>query len=181
MRGRKNNKRFAALRFTVFLLAGSGLGAVILLVGGRFHFPSSSPQTARAGDQHEAEPIAADLVAAIRNADAQAVRKLLDNGADVNARNAEGDTPLILASFYGSPECVELLVEKGADVNAANKAGATPLIRAATDYEKARLLVAAGANVHARTTLGNTPLILAARRAGNSRTVQLLVQRGADA
>ena len=40
----------------------------------------------------------------------------------------------------------------------------------------------AGAKVRVRTAdLGNTPLILAARRAGNSRTVQLLLERGADA
>jgi hypothetical protein len=43
------------------------------------------------------------------------------------------------------------------------------------------LLVAAGAKVRVRTALGNTPLILAARRAGNSRTVRLLLDRGADA
>src|SRR5262249_30353017 len=66
-------------------------------------------------------------------------------------------------------------------VNAANKAGTTPLIRAATNYEKTRLLVAAGAKVRVRTALGNTPLILAARRAGNSRTVKFLLDRGADA
>ena len=75
------------------------------------------------GEQRETEPIAADLVTAIRNADVQAVRQLLDNGADVNARDAEGNTPLILASFYAGPECVELLIDKGADVNAANRAG----------------------------------------------------------
>jgi len=41
--------------------------------------------------------------------------------------------------------------------------------------------VAAGASVRTRTALGNTPLVLAARRAGNSRTVKLLLDRGADA
>src|SRR5262249_5513141 len=127
------------------------------------------------------KPIAAELATAIRNADGQLIRTLLDNGADVNARDAEGNTPLILASFYAGPACVGLLIEKGADVNAANKAGATALIRAATDYEKTRLLVAAGANVRARTALGNTPLILAARCPGNSRTVKLLLERGANA
>ena len=122
------------------------------------------------------------LAAAIRDADAQAVGKLIEAGADVNARDAEGNTPLILASFYAGPRCVELLLEKGADPNAANRSGVTALIRAATDYEKTRLLVDAGAKVRVRTAdLGNTPLILAARRAGNSRTVRLLLERGADA
>jgi ankyrin repeat protein len=124
--------------------------------------------------------MAADLVVAIRNANVSAVRKLLDIGVDVNARDAQGNTPLILASFYAGPECAKVLIDKGADVNAANKAGVTPLIRAATDYEKTRLLVTAGATVQVRTALGNTPLILAARRAGNWRTVQLLLQRGAN-
>src|SRR5262245_56667032 len=166
MCGRKSYKRFAGLGVAIVLFAG--LGVAIVLFSGR------------PGDLRKAKPITADLVTAIRNADAQAVRRLLENGTDVNARDAEGNTPLILASFYASPECLELLIEKGADVNAANKAGATPLIRAATDYEKTRLLVAAGANIQVRTALGNTPLILAARRAGNTRTVQLLLERGAN-
>jgi ankyrin repeat protein len=140
------------------------------------------PSTARAGDQHAAKPIAPSLVAAIRDGDAPEVRKLLDDGADVNARDPEGNTPLILASFYASPEFVVLLLEKGADPNAANRTGVTALIRAATNYEKTRLLVDAGAKVRVRTAdLGNTPLILAARRPGNSRTVKLLLEQGASA
>jgi ankyrin repeat protein len=132
--------------------------------------------------QPAAKPIAADFVAAIRKGDTDAIRRLLDNGADVNARDADGNTPLILASFYAGPECVELLLKKGADANATNKAGVTALIRAATNYEKTRLLVDAGAKVEVRTAdLGNTPLILAARHAGYSRTVQLLLEHGADA
>ena len=44
------------------------------------------------------------------------------------------------------------------------------------------MLIDAGAKVGVRTAdLGNTPLILAARRAGNSRTVRLLLERGAGA
>jgi ankyrin repeat protein len=181
MRGRNSFKRFLGMAVALFLLVGSGLGVAVFLFAGRPRFTSSSPQSAPAGDQRETKAMAAELVAAIRNGDTQAVRTMLDNGADVNARDAEGNTPLILASFYASPQCVELLINKGAEVNAANKAGATALIRAATDYDKTRSLVAGGAKVRARSALGNTPLILAARRAGNSRTVELLLERGADA
>ena len=171
VRGRKSNrKRFSDMRVAIVLFA-------ILS-----QFQPLSPRTVRAGDRSEAKPIAPDLVTAIRDADAQAVGILIDNGADVNGRDAQGNTPLILASFYASPKCVELLLEQGAQVNAANAAGVTALIRAATNYEKTRLLVEAGAKVRVRTAdLGNTPLILAARRAGNSRTVKLLLERGASA
>jgi ankyrin repeat protein/mono/diheme cytochrome c family protein len=160
----------------------SDLGAAILLFAGLSQLQPFSPRTVRAGDPREAKSIAPELVTAIRDADAQAVRKLIENGADVNARDAEGNTPLILASFYAGPQCVELLLENGADPNAANRSGVTALIRAATNYKKTRLLIDAGAKVGVRTAdLGNTPLILAARRAGNSRTVQLLLERGASA
>jgi ankyrin repeat protein len=158
------------------------MGVAILLVAGLSHFHPLSPRPVRAGDGREAQPMAPRLVTAIRDGDAAAVRKLLEDGADVNARDAEGNTPLILASFYANPKCVEFLLEKGANANATNKAGVTALIRAATNEEKTRLLVEAGADVRVRTAdLGNTPLILAARRAGNSRTVKLLLERGANA
>jgi ankyrin repeat protein len=170
----KSYQRFAVLGLAIALSAG--LGFAIVLIAGRAHFRPAPSPAVRAG-----APSAADLFTALRNTNAQAVRKLLEDGADVNALDAEDNTPLILASFHASPECVELLIQHGADVNAANRAGATALVRAATSYDKTRLLVAAGANVRVRTALGNTPLLLAARRAGNSRTVRLLLERGADA
>ena len=158
------------------------LGAAILLCAGLFRFQPLWPRTDRADGPRQDAPPASALAAAIRDADAEAVGKLIEAGADVNARDAEGNTPLILAAFYAGPRCVELLLEKGADPNAANRSGVTALVRAATDYEKARLLVDAGAKVGVRTAdLGNTPLILAARRAGNSRTVRLLLGHGAGA
>jgi ankyrin repeat protein len=181
MRLRTSYKGFLGVGVAIVLCAGVGLGVALVTGASRSQLPSSSPRPVRTGDQHQLKAVAEDLVAAIRNGDVQVVRKLLDTRADVNTRDAEGNTPLILASFYASPQCVALLIDKGADVNAANKAGATALIRAATSYHKTRLLVAAGAKVRVRTALGNTPLILAARRAGNSRTVQLLLARGADA
>lgn len=57
---------------------------------------------------------------------------LLDAGADPNARNELGMTPLHLA---GCPEMVELLVDHGADVDARSNEGSTPLVVFAADAE----------------------------------------------
>jgi hypothetical protein len=91
-----------------------GHGVAILLFAGLSQFQPLSPPTVRAGDQREAKPMAPDLVTAIRDADEQAIRSLIEAGADVNARDAEGNTPLILASFYASPRCVALVLAKAA-------------------------------------------------------------------
>ena len=52
---------------------------------------------------------------------------LLDNKADVNKADKDGDTPLYAASETGHYDVANLLVEKGAAVDKANKDGITPL------------------------------------------------------
>ena len=59
------------------------------------------------------------------------VQLLIANGADVNAKNEDGCTPLHDAAWSGHKEIVELLITAGADVNAGDKNGATPLDLAA--------------------------------------------------
>jgi len=49
----------------------------------------------------------------------------LDEGADVNARDCDGDTALMLAAERGHIELVKVLLKNGADVNAANLNGET--------------------------------------------------------
>src|SRR5262249_51259787 len=90
MRGRTSYKRFLGMGVALLLFAGLGMGAKLLLFAGQSQFPASSPRTVHNDDHRDAKVIAADLVTAIRHADRQAIRKLLDNGADVNARDAEG-------------------------------------------------------------------------------------------
>ena len=59
-------------------------------------------------------------------------RLLIDLGADVNAANDRGNTPLHDAVLKDFASVVEFLVARGADVNAVNQGGQTPLVLAET-------------------------------------------------
>jgi uncharacterized protein len=53
------------------------------------------------------------------------VRRLLEQGADVNARDRDGDTALMFAAFKGHTAIVGLLLAYGADAQARAKNGWT--------------------------------------------------------
>lgn len=73
---------------------------------------------------------------------------LVGKGANVNARDAKGVTPLVVAANLGFVEGVEFLIERGAKVDESNNAGETPLITAVhnRNTELMRVLLGAGAN-----------------------------------
>lgn len=56
---------------------------------------------------------------------------LIKNGADVNAKNEYGETPLHLAASNEYDNMVEFLIKNGADINAKTERGNTPLQYAA--------------------------------------------------
>ena len=101
-------------------------------------------------------------------------------GVNVNARNADGSTPLQWAVYEGDAPEVRRLIDLGADVRAANDYGATPMSLAAevADTEILKLLLDAGADPDSPNAEGMTALMLVART-GNVEAARLLLDRGA--
>lgn len=121
------------------------------------------------------------LMQAAELGSADAVKLLLDSGADVNARNPFNVTALLRAAT--DPAKVRILLESGADVNATSKQGRTPLMIAATCdgcVETVWLLIAKGARVTSQDGQGRTALYSAVE-ANDLETMRLLVEKGASA
>ena len=153
------------------------VAAVVALV-------ATSPASARTAfaQTDDAARLDADrLIAAAKQGDAEAVRTLLQAGADAGAAEADGSTGLLWAVYSDSYETAQLLLEAGADPNGANDLGATPLWAAGQNRSATMtdLLLAAGADPNIALLAGETPVMVAAR-AGAADVVDRLARAGAD-
>ena len=128
-----------------------------------------------------AAPPEAALSDAARRADWAEVRTLLEQGADVNAREGDGSTALHWASYHDNRDVVDLLLGAGAEIDAANDLGVTPLWAACENGSAvmAGMLLGAGADPNRALPFGETPLMTASR-AGNADVVARLLAAGAE-
>ena len=123
------------------------------------------------------------LMIALKKGFSVIAKILLIAGADVNARDPLGLTPLLVTcgnNTAGYKEIAELLIKKGAFINIRDKLGNTPLLLALSggSTEIARLLIERGSDVFSRTRKGETPLSLAKKAQAND-IVELLADKGA--
>ncbi len=94
---------------------------------------------------------------------------LIAKGANVNARDAKGVTPLVSAVNANFVEGVELLLGKGARLDESNNAGETPIITAVHNRNVAmiRMLLKAGADPDRADNSGRSAKDYAALGGGN--------------
>jgi uncharacterized protein len=91
--------------------------------------------------------------------------ELLRKGANPNASDVSGWSPLIRAAEESNDEIAQMLLERGADVHHTTELGETALHRAGGwGLEVARLLLEHGADPNAVTREGRTPLMVAVER-----------------
>ena len=124
----------------------------------------------------------APLADAVERKDSAAVGVLLQAGADVNAPQRDGMTPLHWAVYHDDSRLAERLVAAGASVQLANRYGVTPLALACANGSGGlvELLLRAGAYPEGALPGGETPLMTASRT-GSLAAVRALLARGARA
>ena len=131
-------------------------------------------------DKRELEDSTPLHAAALANA-RETAEVLLQNGADINAKDDEGDTSLHFAALANARETAEVLLQNGADANAQAKDGTTPLHFAAlaNACKIAEVLLKSEADINAKAEGGVTPLHYAAS-ANACEIAEVLLKSGAD-
>jgi ankyrin repeat protein len=127
--------------------------------------------------------VAADnsLAGLIQAGHRDAALKMIASGADVNAAQGDGTTPLHWAVYKIDAELTRALLQRGAKPNVVNSYGSSPLAEAVkvADARLVGMLLDAGSDADVPNQEGQTALMLAAR-AGSLEVADLLVRHGAD-
>ncbi len=136
---------------------------------------------AKAQDQDSLTPSDRSLFLAVSVGNKYLARDSIEDGANVNAVNSFGFTPLELTAMNWGEGLARILLENGANMNPVNTSGFTPLHFTAMNPNEsmARILLENGADVDVVNDFGVTPLHLAAS-SGNEGAARIFLENGAD-
>lgn len=116
---------------------------------------------------------------ASENGNRDMISVLLSAGANPNAANTRGETPLMHLRENATADLVRDLLSAGLEVNARDESGSTALIRFAAfgSFEAVKQLLEAGAKIDAKDDSGNTVLMSAAQNE-DTRFLRQLIKAG---
>lgn len=162
------------------------IGGALLCLGAVFACGGTSETVPQQDEEKSTET--ANVVAdqALRDAALEgrmdSMKTAINDGARIDAQDAEGRTALMYAAFNGHTECGRWLLDRGAAVNERETLGRTALMFASTGpfSETVQLLLESGSNPHdADQYEGWTALMFAAGE-GQLKVVQVLLDHGAN-
>lgn len=121
------------------------------------------------------------LLQAAREGNALEVRSLLGRGASVNVQDAQGSSPLLLATAGNHVEVARSLLLHGADPNLKNQMQDSAYLLAGAQgrLEIVRMTISYGADLKSTNRFGGTALIPACER-GHVETAKVLIAAGVD-
>lgn len=120
------------------------------------------------------------LSAALKNGCIEIAEYLLKHKANVDARDSDKNTPIILAASSGNLESVHLLIEYKADLNLINAQHTTALMMAGFNIPILKALLNAGADKNIRDEFGNNVLHQACFSNKSSEAIKLFLEYGID-
>ncbi len=126
--------------------------------------------------------LASAMETATKKDEPAALEVMLRRGAEADAILPSGSTPLDLAAFLGEGDVVDVLLKHGAKPNMAGRNGNSPLVDASLKGfdQIVELLLDHGALVNEATGEAKSTALYTAASFGKSKTVELLLKRGAD-
>jgi len=168
---------------------------IFVLLGGLFQIsacgnkktqpdpPRGETQSVDNSDSTPSDLTAEDLREAAFNNQMAKVQEAIKQGIDVNDRDDQNRTALMLASFNGHNEIVKLLLNQDAKLDMRNSEGRTALMFAASGPfpETVTSLLEAGADPNLVDTKEHWTALMFAAAEGNTKVVQTLLKHGADA
>ena len=104
------------------------------------------------------------------------VKKLVESGANINAKPTNGNSPMIYACLSGRKDIFEVLIENGANILAIN---CLHLVSVKGNVEIMKILLEKGLDVNSRNGKGDTPLLITCLN-GQAKAAHFLLKNGAN-
>ncbi len=118
------------------------------------------------------------MIQAAERGEIAVLKKLIKDGADMNAKDSRGRTPVMAATHRNQVESVKVLIEAGADINERDDRSDNPFLYAGAEglLDILKLTIDAGADPTLSNRYGGTALIPAAER-GHLAVMEELLKR----
>ncbi|MEK4029875.1 ankyrin repeat domain-containing protein [Pseudobacillus sp. FSL P4-0506] len=122
------------------------------------------------------------LIQAAERKEADAIRRLIKKGVDINLQDSEGRTATMIATYNNDVETAKVLIKAGADVNIQDDMNNNPFLYAGAEgyIEILKLTIAAGADPTITNRYGGTALIPASEHGYVDVVKELLTKTDID-